>query len=129
MIAAQIWVRRRRILRQAAALGLTGIERGLAKRARTQVDVPRGRLAARDLYAQARRGASQVARLFREVPESSLHDRNRILARSLRRPHRIHHPPPAQRRLIARGEQPRLVARSTFWRRDESGSKRHAGLL
>jgi hypothetical protein len=35
MIAAQIWVRRRRILRQAAALGLTGVERGLAKRAQT----------------------------------------------------------------------------------------------
>jgi hypothetical protein len=36
---------------------------------------------------------------------------------------------PAQRRSIARGEQPRLAARSTFWRRDESGSKRRAGLL
>jgi hypothetical protein len=57
-----------------------------------------------------------------------LYDGNRILAR-LRRSHRIHHPPPAQRRLIERGEQPRLAARSTFWRRDESGSKRRADLL
>jgi hypothetical protein len=84
-------------------------------------DKPMGRSSA------ARRG--QGARLFREVPESGLYDGNRSLARTLRRSHRIHHPPPAQRRLIERGEQPRLAARSTFWRRDESGSKRRADLL
>lgn len=56
--------------------------------------VGQGRLAARDLYAQARGGARQGARLFREVPER-LHDGNRILARTLRRPHRIHDPPPS----------------------------------
>jgi hypothetical protein len=84
----------------------TGGHRARSRQTGTDASgVPRGCLAARDLYASTRRGAGQSARLFREVSESGLHDGNRILARTLQRPHRIHDAPPAQRRLIARGKE------------------------
>jgi hypothetical protein len=75
------------------------IARGLAKRARTQAASSESAWR-RETYT-LERGAGQSARLFREVPESGLHDGNRILARTLRRPHRIHDQAFAQRRLIA----------------------------
>src|SRR4051812_4952635 len=53
------------------------------------------RVPPRDLRAAARGSARQGARDFPSFPQARLYDRNRKLARTARRPHRVHHAPPA----------------------------------
>src|SRR6185503_4954628 len=49
------------------------------------------RVPARDLRAAARAGAAEGARGVRPLPQARLHDRDRKLARTARRAHRVHH--------------------------------------
>src|ERR1700691_514419 len=81
-----------------------------ARRRRTRREPPRqaprlasnrGYLAAGDLLPAEARGARKSARMVRSLSEGRLYDGNRVLARTGRRTHRIHHPASAERRLSA----------------------------
>ena len=70
----------------------------------------RRRLAPEDLHPAEGKGPREGARVLRRLSQGRLHDGNRELARTRRRPHRIHHAPAPQRglnatlsRLAARG--------------------------
>src|SRR5262249_62136791 len=55
----------------------------------------------RDFRAAARASARKGARDIPPLSQGGLHDRDRILARTPRRSHRIHHAPASERGLIS----------------------------
>ena len=101
------------------------IARGLAKRARTQAASHEGAWR-RETYTLKRNEARAKARAyFAKFPKAAYMTEIESLAGTLRRPHRIHDPPPAQRRLIARGKErcvPNAVRLRTFRQQRRPGS-------